>query len=124
MGVPVVSVDAAGRRALALTDRFGNLHLVSPTHGREQGVPRPDGLARAGADPEGEPWLVRVHRQVLTCQKWDGTIRARFQVQGTPLDLATTSDGGFVLLTTAGMFSHGLPAASASEPARFLELAT
>jgi hypothetical protein len=122
LAVPIVHVERAGNQAVALTDFLGNVHLAL-ADGRMTGtLGRADGILRAGVDPHGDPWLLRVHRQVLLCQSWDGSIRARIRVAGTPLDLASGPAGAWALLTTAGLFSRGLVLAASSERARFLEL--
>lgn len=122
LALPIVHLELAGDRAAALTDFLGNVHLVTPDGGTVAMLPRPDGILRAGVDTRGEPWLLRVHRQLLLCQSWDGSIRARARIPGTPLDLADGPAGAWGVLTTAGLFSSVAAAAPSSDRARFLEL--
>ncbi len=122
LAMPIVNVERVGDGFAALTDVFGNVHLAVADGGVTGTLARQDGVLRAGLDPQGDPWLLRVHRQLLICQTWDGTIRARARVAGTPLDLASGPSGAWALLTTSGLFAHGLVQPRSSERARFLEL--
>lgn len=122
LATPIVNIERVGDGFAALTDVFGNLHLAVADGGVTGTLGRQDGVLRAGLDPQGDPWLLRVHRQLLICQSWDGTIRARARVAGTPLDLASGPSGAWALLTTSGLFAHGLVQPRSSERARFLEL--
>ncbi len=122
IAVPVVSAERAGPNAVAVADRLGNLHLLTREGGVAGVLARPQGVLRAGCDTEGIPWLLRAHRQLLICQGWDGSLRAQFRVSGTPLDLAADESGGFALLTTGGLFVHGIEPTPSNERAHFLEL--
>lgn len=122
LSVPIVHAERAGDGAAALTDLLGDVHLAVVDRGVAGTLARPDGILRAGIDPQGEPWLLRVHRRLLLCQSWDGSIHARTRVAGTPLDLASGPAGAWAVLTTAGLFSRGLARSRSSDRARFLEL--
>ncbi len=122
VAVPVVSAERAGPSAVAVADRLGNVHLLTLDGGVAGILARPQGLLRAGCDAGGVPWLLRAHRQLLICQGWDGSLRGQFRVIGTPVDLAADESGGFALLTSAGLFVHGIESSPSNERAHFLEL--
>ena len=125
-GVPAQDVVGVGDR-FVVVDRLGDLHLYGPRLEPIGSRPAPRGLHRVLAHDSGETRIALLHRRSLTLETWDGEARGRWELDGTPLGLAASTDGAWVALTTtaihaAGLGAEGPRAEEPSDRASFLEL--